>query len=135
MVEIDDKDLYQLLISEFRYAVKRDNHLAPGTCVQHITTYLPELSKQWRSHTAYQLTDEIITERIWGNSDHKLEQDSDWEKLLVFLTNYLESFPLNIERYMQRLYLKPEYDAHIDYYSAEMAEKIVKNQAKNNYLA
>ena len=27
------------MISEFRYAVKRDNHLAPGTCVELIKKY------------------------------------------------------------------------------------------------
>lgn len=129
MIQIDEKDLYQLLISEFRYAVRRDNHLAPGSCVQHVIEYLPELSPQWRSHTAYQLTDEIITERIWGGKNSgALEYDADWEKLLVFLTNYLETLPSNIERYMTRLFNKPGYVAHIDYYSLEMADKIRKNQ-------
>lgn len=128
MVNIEDRDLYQLLISEFRYSVKRDNHLAPGTCVNLVAQYLPEMSKEWRSHTAHQLTDEIISERIWGNSKGRLEQDSEWEKLLVFLTNYLETLPMNVKRYMDYLYLKPNYDAKLDYYSIEMAQKIKNNQ-------
>ena len=129
MVEISEHDLYQLLISEARYAVKRDNHLAPGTCVQHVMAYLPKFSKQWQSHIAHQLTDEIIVERIWGSRCRsKLEYDSDWEKLLVFLTDYLETLPLNVERYMTYLYKKPGYVADINYYSVEIAEKIQKNQ-------
>ena len=132
MVHIDDKDLYQLLISEFRYAVKRDNHLAPGTCAQHVMEYLPKLSKEWRSHTAYQLTDEIILERVWGGKNGRpLEYDNEWEKLLVFLIGYLESLPATITRYMEQLYNKPDYAAHINYYSAEILEKINANQ-KNN---
>ena len=108
MVKIDDKDLYQLLLAEFRYSVKRDNHLAPDTCAHHIKMYLPELSKQWRSHAAQQLSEEIIEERLWAawlhesdfkfNKDPKitldcsckkqLNEDHIWEELLVFLTNY-----------------------------------------------
>ena len=50
MVKLDEKDLYQLLIAEMRYAIKRDNHLAPSSSIQHIKEYLPEMSKQWRRH-------------------------------------------------------------------------------------
>ena len=70
MVNIEDRDLYQLLISEFRYSVKRDNHLAPGTCANLIMQYLPEMSREWRAHTAHQLTDEIIADMI--NVDEKV---------------------------------------------------------------
>lgn len=130
MVNIEDRDLYQLLISEFRYSVKRDNHLAPGTCVNLVMQYLPEMSKEWRAHTAHQLTDEIIAERIWGKYKEALDQDAEWEKLLMFLTNYLVSFPLNVERYMTYLYQKPAYTANIDYYAVSMAEKIKNNWTK-----
>ena len=131
MIKIDEKDLFQLLISEFRYAVKRDNHLAPSTCVQHIISYLPEMAKDWRAHTARQLTDEIITERAWGSrQNNALCEDAEWEKLLVFLTDYIETLPYNADRYMNYLYNKSGYTASIDYYSVEMAEKIKNNQMK-----
>jgi hypothetical protein len=129
---INEQDLYQLLISEFRYAVKRDNHLAPSTCVQRVMTYLPSFSQQWRSHIAYQLTDEIITERIFGRICRgKLKYDDEWEKLLVFLTDYLTSMPPSTVSYMERLYNDPHYSTTIDYYSAEITEQIQNNQAKN----
>ena len=118
MVKLDEKDLYQLLIAEFRYAVKRDNHLAPDTCAQHIRDYLPDMSKQWRAHTAKQLSEEIIDERLWASRYFKpdftfksspiydvlngeeqkdqLNEDYVWEVLLVFLTNYLEHLPHNV---------------------------------------
>ena len=132
MVSIEDRDLYQLLISEFRYSVRRDNHLAPGTCVDLVMQYLPKLSKEWRAHTAEQLTNEIIQERLFigGREKGRLAQDAEWEKLLVFLTNYLTKLPYTVERYMQYLYNKPTWEAHIDYYSAEIAEKIASNQVK-----
>lgn len=132
MVKLDEKDLYQLLIAEFRYAVKRDNHLAPGCCVQHIMEYLPEMSSQWKTHTAEQLTSEVIQERLFfaGHPKGHLEQDAEWEKLLVFLTNYLTKLPFGVDKYMQYIYNKPDWEANIDYYSPEMAMKIKLNQTK-----
>ena len=148
MIKLDDKDLYQLLLAEFRYAVKRDNHLAPDTCAQHIKNYLPEMTKQWRAHTAKQLSEEIIDERLWASSYFKpdfvfrkgpiydvlggevknqLDEDYVWEALLVFLTNYLESLPHNTERYMEYIRGRMNYSDGIDYYSAEIHNKIAEN--------
>lgn len=129
MVEIDDRDLYQLLIAEFRYSVKRDNHLAPSGCVQHIMTYLPMLSAQWQTHTAEQLTNEIIQERLFfaGHPKGHLEQDAEWEKLQMFLTDYLVKLPFAVDRYMQQIYNKPDWKANIDYSSFAMAVKLKSN--------
>lgn len=147
MVNIDDKDLFQLLIAEFRYAVKRDNHLAPSTCAQHIKDYLPEMEKRWRAHTAKQLSEEIIDERLWasryfkpdftfkkgpydvldGEDREQLSEDYIWEDLLVFLVNYLESLPHNVERYMDYIRGRMEYSGGIDYYSTEIHNKITEN--------
>lgn len=148
MVSIDDKDLYQILIAEFRYAVKRDNHLAPSTCAQHIKSYLPEMDKQWRAHTAKQLSEEIIDERLWasryfkpdfifrkgpiydilgGETKDQLDEDYIWEDLLVFLVNYLENLPHNTERYMEYIRGRMNYSDGIDYYSAEIHNKIAEN--------
>jgi hypothetical protein len=145
MVKLDDKDLFQLLITEFRYAVTRDNHLAPGTCAQHINNYLPEMSNPWRAHTAKQLSEEIIDARLLAsgcfidedfkfennlpfNSDKKqLREDSEWEGLLVFLTNYLEHLPYNADRYMEHIKGRMTYSEGIDYYSTEIHNKITEN--------
>lgn len=127
MVKLDDKDLYQLLIAEFRYSVKRDNHLAPSGCVQHVMDYLPEMRKDWRTNTAEQLTSEIIQEMIFGGSKGPLEQEAEWEKLLVFLTNYIEKIPFGVDRYMEVLFRKPLHVADIDYYSVEMQNKLIEN--------
>ena len=131
MLQIDDKDLYQLLIAEFRYAVKRDNNLAPWTCVQHVMCYLPDMNKQWRARTAEQLTQEIIQERLWlHGTKPRLEYDAEWEKLQVFLINYLQQLPYNADKYMQYIFNKPTWEANIDYFSAEIHNKIVENVAK-----
>jgi hypothetical protein len=149
MVKLDDKDLFQILIAEFRYAVKRDNHLAPDTCAQHIKDYLPEMNKQWRAHTAKQLSEEIVDERlcasryfkpdftfkvgttysIFGDEKVKdqLEEDYVWEELLVFLTNYLEGLPHNVDRYMEHIRGRMTYSEGIDYYSTEIHNKLVEN--------
>ncbi len=150
MVKLDDKDLFQLLVAELRYAIKRDNHLAPSTCAQHIKDYLPEMSKQWRTHSAKQLSEEIIDERLWHShyldSDFKFEQhvhsflsetpkkqlDEDyvWEDLLVFLTNHLETLPHNADRYMEHIYGRMTYSEGIDYYSTNMNNRLVENKTK-----
>lgn len=131
MVKLDEKDLYQLLISEFRYAVKRDNHLAPGACAQHVMSYLPDMHKQWRAHTAKQLTEEIIQERIWSHGTKaRLDYDAEWETLQAFLLNYLEQLPYNADKYMQYIFNKPTWEARIDYFSPEIHNKIVENMAK-----
>lgn len=149
MVKLDEKDLYQLLLAEFRYAVKRDNHLAPGTCAQHIKDYLPDMYKQWRAHAAKQLSEEIIDERLWNSrwtdpefkfeknvsfssgitceAKQQLEEDYVWEDLLVFLTSYLESLPYNTERYMEHIRGHMTYSEGIDYYSTEIHNKIAEN--------
>ena len=130
MVKLDDRDLYQLLIAEFRYAVKRDNHLAPSTCLQHVKDYLPDMSKQWRAHTAEQLTSEITQEMVCGGNKGPLAQEVEWEKLLVFLTDYIEKLPFGVDRYMAVLFRKPLHVADIDYYSAEMHNKLIENRNK-----
>ena len=130
MVKLDEKDLYQLLIAEFRYAVKRDNHLAPNTCLQHVKDYLPSMSRQWRAHTAEQLTSEITQEMVFGCKKGPLKQEIEWEKLLVFLTDYIEKIPFGVDRYMDVLFRKPLHVANIDYYSVEMHNKLIENQNK-----
>ena len=132
MVKLDEKDLYQLLIAEFRYAVKRDNHLAPSSCVQHVKDYLPEMKQEWRAQTAKQLTEEIIQERIWSHGTKpRLEYDSEWEKLQVFLLKYLEQLPYNADKYMQYLFEKPTRDAHINYFSVAIRDQLSENRLKN----
>ena len=133
MVKLDCRDLHQMFLAECRYALRRDNHLAPSTCVQHIKDYLPDMNKDWRARSAYQLTNEIIAERIYadGNKAGRLAYDSVWEDLLVFLTDFLESLPSNADQYMKFIYNKPTWKAEIDYFSVEMQDKIKANQLQN----
>lgn len=132
MIKLDEKDLYQLLIAEFRYAFKRDNHLAPSGCAQHIKDYLPEMKQEWRAQTAKQLTEEIIQEHIWSHGTKpRLEHDSDWERLQVFLLKYLDQLPYNADKYMQYLFEKPTWDAHIDYFSVAIRDQLLENKLKN----
>ena len=126
-VEIDEKSLYQLFISDFRYSVRRDNHLAPSNCSSIIMEYLPKIeSMDWRAHAAMQLTDEIIRERIFARG--KLKHDNEWEDLLVFLIDYLDELPAFAKDYMDCLFNMPGINANIDYYSSEILSKIQKNR-------
>ena len=145
----NEKDLYQLLISELRYAIKRDNHLAPSACCELIKIYLPQMSEPWRSLTAKQLANESIQERLWplpySEKDYKiypygtdnkrqLANDDIWENLLRFLLDYITERPYEADRYMTHLY------GHMDYYikgikginwdSEEIANKLVSNRER-----
>lgn len=131
MVKLDEKDLYQLLISELRYSIKRDNHLAPGTCIQHIKMYLPEMSREWRTVCAKQLADESIHDRIWTDKG-PLEYDGEWDNLLVFLLDYLEAIPSNVGIYMQHLHHKPDHEAEVDFLSSLVHNKILKNKEEKD---
>ena len=131
MVELEDRDLYQLLVAELRYSIKRDNHLAPGTCVQHIKMYLPEMSREWRTVCAKQLADESIHDRIWTTKG-PLEYDNEWDNLLVFLLDYLEAIPSNAGIYMQYLYHKPDHEAEVDFLSPLVHNKILKNKEEKD---
>ena len=145
----DEKDLYYLLLSEFRYAVKRDNHLAPGTCVTLIQTYLPMMSEPWRSITAKQLANESIQERLFSLPYHEcnykiyaygtankrqLQNDEVWESLLRFLLNYLIEIPSEADRYMTHLFGHMDYYISdlkgIDWYSQEIVEQIKLNKER-----
>jgi hypothetical protein len=84
------------------------------------------MKPEWRAHTAEQLANEVILERSFS----RLEQDFEWEKLLLFLLDYLEKRPMNADRYMQYLYLKPGYEANIDWNSKELNDKFVENYRK-----
>ena len=49
--------------------------------------------------------------------------------MLVFLTNYLESLPHNVDRYMEHIYGHMTYSDGIDYYSDYITEKLKHNLA------
>jgi hypothetical protein len=129
MIKIAENDLYQLLIAEVRYALKRDNHLAPGTCVQHIMNYLPNMLTEWKVHTAEQIAVEVIQELAW-NDKGGLTYEAEWEKLLKFLLDYLEKRPPNADRYMRYLFNKPGHVCEIDWNSKELNDKFVENYRK-----
>ena len=129
MIKIAENDLYQLLIAEVRYALKRDNHLAPGTCVQHIMNYLPDMLTDWKAHTAEQIAGEVIQELAW-NDKGGLKYEAEWEKLLKFLLDYLEKRPTNADRYMRYLFNKPGHVCEIDWDSPELQYKFIENAQK-----
>jgi hypothetical protein len=105
------------------------------------------MHKQWRAHTAKQLSEEIIDERLWASRwtdpefkfekdvhsflsetpKRQLDEDYVWEDLLVFLTNYLESLPHNVDRYMEHIYGHMTYSTGINYYSEYITEKLKHN--------
>lgn len=144
-VKVTDADLYMLLISELRYSITRDNHLAPGTACNLIRTYLPKIGDYWRSHTAKQLLEEIIEQRIiytpntgvytikspeQAEVGKQLLYDIEWEQLCWFLLGFITDLPYNANHYMRCLYGKMDYYAKgffgIDFYADEDVKEMIR---------
>lgn len=75
-VHIDHKTLYQLLISELRYSINRDNGLASGTTASIIEKYLPKMGDKFKRGTAKQLYEELSnmlnTPYLYGARKHEV---------------------------------------------------------------
>lgn len=79
MVNIEEKDLYQLLLSECRYGYARNNHLMPNGAYQHVKEYLEPLYKANKSmafSTATQLIEECIGDQLCMNFSDGMDDDS-----------------------------------------------------------
>jgi hypothetical protein len=78
-VFVHDKDVYQLLISNLRYAFARDNNLAPYGCISHIKELVPKLGDDFRESTAKQLVEETVTNlkcpELSGARSHRITYD------------------------------------------------------------
>lgn len=84
-ININEKDLYQFIIAEMRYAMTRDNHLMPWGAIEHAKKYIP-LMPGFGINTAKQLKDEIETEmRIKRFSE-------DNEQMLIGFVVWLNDF-------------------------------------------
>ena len=144
-VKVTDADLYMLLISELRYSIARDNHLAPGAACNLIRTYLPKIGDYWRSHTAKQLLETIIEQRIvhtpntevytikspeQAEAGKQLLYDIEWEQLCWFLLGFITDLPYNANHYMRCLYGKMDYYAKgffgIDFYADEDVKEMIR---------
>lgn len=144
-VEVTDHDLYMLLISELRYSIARDNHLAPGTACNLIRAYLPEMGEDWRAHTAKQLLEEIIEQRVLctpntevytikspgqAEAGKQLQYDIEWEQLCWFLLDFIKELPYNVNQYTRCLYGKMDYYVKgflgIDFYASQDIKEMIK---------
>lgn len=143
----DERDLYWLLMSEFRYAIKRDNHLAPGSCCDLVKKYLPKMETYFQQQLAVQLMEEIISERIWylpinkteyyiykyprtTNQTEKIEQleyDYEWENLMIFLLDYIDHLPYNYKEYLKYIYGHIVYSDGIGFDSQIIRDKVHSN--------
>ena len=66
-MNIEIGDVYQLLISELRYAYRRNNHLMPACAYDRVKDYIPRMysvDKECALHTLKQLCEECITEEL-----------------------------------------------------------------------
>lgn len=80
-LEIDQKHFYQLAITNVRYALARDNHLAPWAAIDIIKNYVNNLSDTFKKVLSEQLIYEIERDLAIYNRDY----EDEWYEFVKFL--------------------------------------------------
>lgn len=81
-VEVNQHDMLILISSEVRYALNRDNHLAPSTSADLVKKYLPYFDKEWKDSLVRILISDI-------ESDLRMH-DREYKKVWLGLLEYLK---------------------------------------------
>ena len=147
-MNIDVRDLYQLLIAECRYGYTRNNHLMPDGAYDHVKKYLPIMLKEdqeFAIHTAKQLCEECISEQLCAHFDDGFDDengsrhsafkfigwllkfvnnDGDTSEQVVGATSEDYWIPYNFKNFSDNITLddEPLYNIYEDDYSKVMIE-------------
>jgi hypothetical protein len=54
-MELNLKDVYQLLIGDLRYGYRRNNHLMPGCAYDRVKELIPQMYKVDKDYAVYTL--------------------------------------------------------------------------------
>jgi len=66
-IELELKDVYQMLISECRYGYTRNNHLMPSGAYDKVKRIIPQMykvDKEYAIYTLKQICEECITDEL-----------------------------------------------------------------------
>lgn len=80
-IEVRENDMFIFVSSQVRYALGRDNHLAPGTAAELVRRYLPLFSAERKKG----LIELLIGDIKFDLKMFKREQKHVWLELLDFL--------------------------------------------------
>ncbi len=80
-IKVAERDLYVLLISEFRYAIERDNHLAPFTFRSNFEEYIGEFSESYKNKIINEIRSQIAFSLSLKDYEHE-EYWKDFAKTL-----------------------------------------------------
>lgn len=84
MIVLDDKTFYQVFIANVRYAIGRDNHLAPSSIINTFKRYYKDIARMegtWKWAMINQVIEEITREIKMSN----LAQAKEWEDFVAYL--------------------------------------------------
>jgi len=88
-LELDLKDIYQLLISECRYGYRRNNHLMPDGAYDKVKRLVPqmyEIDKEYAVYTVKQICEECISEQlIWNFHDGEDDEHGNRQDAIDFV--------------------------------------------------
>lgn len=85
-IKVDQGDLKILLSQAYRYAVSRDNHLAPLTIINTIKKYIDLFDKVNKDN----ILDNLINEIDFDIKFKKLREKKIWEEFLEWLKDKRE---------------------------------------------
>lgn len=112
MVQVNTKDLYQMLIAECRYGYARNNHLMPDGAYGHVNIYLDKIyedDETFGISTAKQLLEECISDQLVRNFADGLDDESGNRAIainfIIYLKNWLRTHGANDIAYNEAQYL------------------------------
>jgi hypothetical protein len=83
-IQVNEKDLYVLLISEMRYAMDRDNHLAPFTFMSFFKKYIKSFTNESKKRLIEQVINEIEYNLKLKNYNYK----DYWKDFIIELESF-----------------------------------------------
>jgi len=127
-VEVELKDLYQLLICDMRYAYTRNNHLTPSgeyEKVKKIICDMIKVDEDYAIYTLKQICEECINEELVYRFYDGLDDDCGNRKssiefiswCLGFIIGYDSNWkPYNFDLYLRNISIdtKPMYEIYVD---------------------
>ena len=88
-LELDLKDVYQLLIAECRYGYGRNNHLMPDGAYEKVKRIVPqmyEVDKEYAVYTLKQICEECISDQLtWNFYDGEDDEFGNRKEAIKFV--------------------------------------------------
>ena len=110
-LDLDLRDIYQMLISECRYGYTRNNHLMPGGAYDKVKRIVPqmyEVDKEYAINTIKQICEECISDQLMMNFyDGEDDEHGNRQEAINFVNwclDFIHTKYINWEPYNYNLF-------------------------------